>query len=129
MSGKVSDNDNNFFYDYVALLGTLQNQHFFSGVQTDKMLAWVKEVIDDGSSQAAAKETSKGPTKAEEKKIAKLEEDNKRLKEELEQLRSVSKAVEVLQSFKLPETLEAKVKAKGKGKGKGKAKEGEEAAA
>jgi len=129
--GKVSDADSNFFYDYVALLGTLQNQHFFSGDQTDQMLSWVKEAIDDGSSQATpAKENSKGLSKANEKKLQRLEEDNKRLKEELEKLRAVSKAVEVLQSFKLPASApEPKAKAKAKGKAKSKPKEEEDEAA
>lgn len=119
-SGKVRDTDNNFFYDYVALLGTLQNQHFFSGDQTDQMLSWVKEAIDDGSSAAPPPAKEKGPSKAEEKKLTKLQEDNKKLKEELEKMRSVSKAVEVLKSFKLETPAEPKAKAKSKAKAKAK---------
>mmetsp|Transcript_86719 Transcript_86719/g.269596 ORF Transcript_86719/g.269596 Transcript_86719/m.269596 type:complete len:226 (+) Transcript_86719:119-796(+) len=127
-TGKVSDTDNNFFYDYVALLGTLQNQHFFSGDQTDQMLSWVKEAIDDGSSAPApAAREPKGPTKAEEKKLKKLEEDNKRMKEELEQLRAVSSAVEVLKSFKL-DTSAPEPKAKARARAKAKSKPKEEAA-
>uniref|UniRef100_A0A7S1WFC4 Uncharacterized protein n=1 Tax=Alexandrium catenella TaxID=2925 RepID=A0A7S1WFC4_ALECA len=126
-SGKVRDTDNNFFYDYVALLGTLQNQHFFSGDQTDQMLSWVKEAIDDGSSQPAPAAKETGPSKGEEKKLSKLQEDNKRLKEELDKLQAVSKAVEVLKSFKLETpAAEPKAKAKSKAKAKAKAKESED---
>merc|ERR1712151_480868 len=46
---KFDNTDSNFFYDYLALLGTMQNQHFFSQKQTEKMLAWIKEIVDDGS--------------------------------------------------------------------------------
>ena len=42
-SGRYDNADSNFFYDYLALLGTMQNQHFFSQKQTEKMLGWIKE--------------------------------------------------------------------------------------
>ena len=49
--------DANFFYDYIALLGTMQsgleestlvcvcarNQHFFSPKQNQMMISWLKE--------------------------------------------------------------------------------------
>merc|ERR1719316_1714237 len=50
-TGKMDDRDSNFFYDYVALLGTMQNQHFFSPKQTDSMIEWITEV--SGSSEPA----------------------------------------------------------------------------
>merc|ERR1712048_230250 len=46
-SGKFDNSDSNFFYDYLALLGTMQNQHFFNQKQTESMLRWIKEVVDD----------------------------------------------------------------------------------
>jgi len=135
--GNICDSDSNFFYDYVALLGTLQNQHFFSSKQTDKMLSWVKEAIDDGSGAAAAaapREAAAGPSKGDEKKLKKLEDENKKLKDELAKLMGVCSAVEVLKAFKPEAAAEGKGKSKGKGKdkdkgkgkGKGKNKDAEE---
>jgi len=130
-NGNYLDADHNFFYDYVALLGTLQNQHFFSGKQTDEMLAWVKEAIDDGSSAAPAPKASAqkeaAASKAEEKKLKKLGEDNKKLKEELEKLASLSDAVGVLKNFK-PEVVEALGASKPKSKGRGRGKSAEDVA-
>merc|ERR1719394_812941 len=48
-AGTYDNTDSNFFYDYLALLGTMQNQHFFSQKQTEKMLGWIREVIEDES--------------------------------------------------------------------------------
>lgn len=121
--GKICDSDHNFFYDYVALLGTLQNQHFFSQKQTDKMLLWVKEAIDDGNGgsppPAAPPKEVAVSTKAEEKKLKKLEEENRKLKDELEKLTALAGAVEVLKTFK-PVSAVGGSKGKAKGKGKGK---------
>merc|ERR1711972_526845 len=70
-SGKYDNADSNFFYDYLALLGTMQNQHFFSQKQTEKMLYWIKEVVEDttmggaGASQSPEVESKK--SKAKEK--------------------------------------------------------------
>lgn len=72
---RYDNTDSNFFYDYLALLGTMQpgslgtnssvsdgvlslsnsscrqirlrNQHFFSTKQTEKMLGWIKEAAKD----------------------------------------------------------------------------------
>eukprot|EP00929_Paragymnodinium_shiwhaense_P042546 TRINITY_DN22000_c0_g1_i1.p1 TRINITY_DN22000_c0_g1~~TRINITY_DN22000_c0_g1_i1.p1 ORF type:complete len:190 (-),score=62.61 TRINITY_DN22000_c0_g1_i1:456-1025(-) len=98
--GKIIDPENNFYYDYVALLGTLQNQHFFSSQQTDSVLSWVKEAIEEDLYGDVEEEpvVSRGG----EEKLATLKEENAKLQRELEKLRSVSEAVEILQSFGLP---------------------------
>lgn len=77
--GKIDNSDSNFFYDYVALLGTMQNQHFFSFKQTDKMLEWIKEAVDESAAGA-------GPTKAEQKAAATI----KKLEDEVARLRVAS---------------------------------------
>eukprot|EP00927_Polykrikos_kofoidii_P011781 TRINITY_DN15034_c0_g1_i1.p1 TRINITY_DN15034_c0_g1~~TRINITY_DN15034_c0_g1_i1.p1 ORF type:complete len:334 (-),score=98.38 TRINITY_DN15034_c0_g1_i1:46-1047(-) len=48
--GKYDDQDSNFFYDYLALLGTMQNQPCFTSEQTEQLLSWIREVVDDGNS-------------------------------------------------------------------------------
>eukprot|EP00927_Polykrikos_kofoidii_P051776 TRINITY_DN45566_c0_g1_i1.p1 TRINITY_DN45566_c0_g1~~TRINITY_DN45566_c0_g1_i1.p1 ORF type:complete len:195 (+),score=63.83 TRINITY_DN45566_c0_g1_i1:116-700(+) len=119
MAGEISDKDDNFFYDHIALLGTLQNQHFFTLAQTDAMLTWIKEAVDVGGDPPAA-----APSKATTKKLKELEEEGARLRAELEKLRDVSAAVQVLQSFKpISQVVPvAKAKAKEKAKTRGKAR-------
>jgi len=106
-SGKFDKNDSNFFYDYVALLGTMQNQHFFSQKQNQAMLGWLKEALG----QSDGKEDVK-LSQAEVKAMSKLEDDNRKLAEELAKLKELSGAVWTLKTIKLPEASE------GKGKGK-----------
>ncbi|CAK0865965.1 unnamed protein product [Prorocentrum cordatum] len=56
---KFDNADSNFFYDYLALLGTMQNQHFFTQKQTEKMLEWIAEVVEHPTGGAAPKGTAK----------------------------------------------------------------------
>merc|ERR1712039_1165202 len=82
--GKYDNADSNFFYDYLALLGTMQNQHFFNQAQTEQMLGWIKDTVDDGTKDKSAEKASKA--KDEEidtlkKKIAKLEDEKNKLEE------------------------------------------------
>jgi len=116
-SGKYDNTDSNFFYDYLALLGTMQNQHFFSQKQTEKILQWIKEVVDASdmiAAPAASTKASKG-----------LEAENEKLRKKLAKYEAAPAA-------KTPET---KSKSKGKkdkekveepAKGKGKAAKVEE---
>lgn len=118
-SGKVDDTDDQFAYDYRALLGTLQNQHFFSNQQTESMLVWMKEVCDDGSS--ALEKFTPTTSKADAKRIRQLEEDNKRLTEEVAKFKDMQAAVKTIQSFGNSgkgESEKPKAKAKSKPKGK-----------
>jgi len=115
-AGKICDSDQNFFYDYIALLGTMQNQHFFSAKQTEKMLAWVHEAIGGSVAEAAPAQ----PAKADTKKLQKLQQENQSLKEEYEKMTVISSAVEVIKGFK-PLHPESEDKAKSKAKSKAKA--------
>jgi len=116
-AGKICDTDQNFFYDYIALLGTMQNQHFFSAKQTEQMLGWVSEAIG-GPVQETAPPTT---TKADTKKLKNLEEENKSLKEEYEKMKEISSAIEVIKTFKpLSSASEPTAKAKSKAKAKAK---------
>mmetsp|Transcript_83568 Transcript_83568/g.147778 ORF Transcript_83568/g.147778 Transcript_83568/m.147778 type:complete len:224 (+) Transcript_83568:81-752(+) len=123
-TGKYDNTDSNFFYDYLALLGTMQNQHFFSQKQTEKMLGWIKEVVD-GSEMTA--ET--GGSKA-------LESENAKLKKKLEKYegaaaKAKAKPAPVEEPAKskkgkkakevIPEPVKQEPKGKSKAKGKGKA--------
>lgn len=128
-TGKYDLTDSNFFYDYVALLGTMQNQHFFSQKQNKMMLGWLKDALEAGDQageKGVAKEQTKEPkatdAKVDSKALAKLEDENKKLREELSTLRELAAAVMVLKTVKLPK-LDEKVEAKGQGKGKAESKE------
>merc|ERR1719394_1886907 len=59
-AGTYDNTDSNFFYDYLALLGTMQNQHFFSQKQTEKMLGWIKEIVDHGVEGGSSQTTATG---------------------------------------------------------------------
>merc|ERR1711920_393146 len=101
--GKFDNSDSNFFYDYLALLGTMQNQHFFNQKQTENMLHWIKEVVDDYVGGASS--NGKGSTKDKKKEKSKEKE---------EPASKGGKAGKAKGAAKEPEP-----KPKGKGKGKG----------
>jgi len=104
-SGKYDNADANFFYDYLALLGTMQNQHFFSQKQTEKMLGWIKDIIDEEGIAGAEAPASTSGAKA-------LASENEKLRARLAKYEELQGAVEAIRSF----DLEAKAKAKGKAK-------------
>eukprot|EP00418_Pyrodinium_bahamense_P082502 CAMPEP_0179064564 /NCGR_PEP_ID=MMETSP0796-20121207/28012_1 /TAXON_ID=73915 /ORGANISM="Pyrodinium bahamense, Strain pbaha01" /LENGTH=203 /DNA_ID=CAMNT_0020761513 /DNA_START=112 /DNA_END=723 /DNA_ORIENTATION=+ len=131
--GRYNKADPNFFYDYVALLATMQNQHFFSQKQNKMMLDWLLEAVGGGATQQEPSKAAKGSAAAKgaagalAKDIAKLEAENEELEKELTGLRDLSSAVQVIQTFKLPTEqpkAKAKSRTKGKGRAKGKAKAG-----
>lgn len=119
-TGKYDNQDSNFFYDYLALLGTMQNQHFFSQKQTEKMLGWIKEVVDTSGMLAAPSGGSSSKT---------LEVENEKLRKKLEKLEG---AVQTIRNIETEPKGKNKTKAKAKeeppvkaspgkkGKGKGK---------
>lgn len=105
---KICDNDHNFFYDYIALLGTMQNQHFFTNRQTEKMLSWLAEALAGGG--IGPSNDSAGSKSAVRYKS--LEEENRCLREEYEKLLEVQDAVRVIQTFEpFNSTPESKAKA------------------
>ncbi|CAK9041507.1 unnamed protein product [Durusdinium trenchii] len=107
-AGRYDKEDSNFFYDYVALLGTMQNQHFFTGKQHQMMISWLKDALGgDGEKQ-----------KGNSKVVARLEEEHRKLQEEMNKLKDLSSAVQTLRSIRLPEAQEGKGKKSGKGEGK-----------
>merc|ERR1719159_517964 len=69
-SGKYDKSDPNFFYDYVALLATMQNQHFFNQKQNEQMLDWLLEAI--GGEEPKAKGKAAAAPSPLTKDIAKL---------------------------------------------------------
>jgi len=125
-SGKYDNTDSNFFYDYLALLGTMQNQHFFSQSQTEKMLSWIKEIVDDGSGGKGGDAASAAEINELKKKLATYEKTAK----SLAQLGGdsapapKSKAKGKAKAQAAPPMPEPPAK-KGKGKGKGKVVEEE----
>lgn len=91
------DKDPNFYYDYVALLSTMQNQHFFSQKQTKLLLDWLHEVVKAPSGEDKNATASKD--------IARLEAENARMLKEIEQMRELTSAISVLQGFKVPKSF------------------------
>jgi len=115
-TGKYDNTDSNFFYDYLALLGTMQNQHFFSTKQTEKMLGWIKEVVDTSGMLAAA------PSAGSKS----LEAENEQLRKKLAKLEGAVQAIRAIETepkakkTKAKEEPAAKASPGKKGKGKGK---------
>jgi len=117
--GRFDDSDGNFFYDYLALLGTMQNQHFFSQEQTEKLLAWIREAVDTGG---AAPPVGAAPAKDPEKRA--LETENEKLRQRLAKYegRDEPRAKAKGKAAAAPAEAAPPVRdTKGKGKGKGKA--------
>ena len=111
-SEKYDTDDPNFFYDYVALLGTMQNQHFFSTKQNTAMLGWLAEATGGSSSPPPPPPKVSAATA---KEMASLEAENKKLQAEIEKLKVVADAVNIIKTFKAPSPPEApKAKAKAK---------------
>jgi len=122
MKGQMGQADNNFFYDYLALLGTMQNQHFFNSKQSENMLAWIRECLgaDGGQAQAAAPPppapVKHQENKADLKKLEKLEGENEQLRAEMERFAELQSAVHFIQHHK-PKGA-GKGRAKGDGRGR-----------
>mmetsp|Transcript_22933 Transcript_22933/g.41646 ORF Transcript_22933/g.41646 Transcript_22933/m.41646 type:complete len:186 (+) Transcript_22933:107-664(+) len=117
VSGRFDTSDGNFFYDYAAMLGTMQNQHFFTQKQHQSMLTWLAEAVGaEIQPPPAAPAPAPKPTAKDTKAVASLEAENARLKEELAKLQGISNAVVTIQSWKMPEAATEEKKAKGKSK-------------
>jgi len=120
---EYDQSDPNFFYDYVALLSTMQNSHFFSDKQNKAMLSWLGEAVelDKGPRPQQQQEQTKPAAspqwsdKGTLKQISKLEDENRKMAEQIEKLRKISAAVEVIKNFKVPKQEKATEKAAGKG--------------
>jgi len=134
-NGSYDQSDPNFYYDYVALLSTMQNQHFFNGKMSNSLLEWLSEAVAPEEATVEPPQASKAVS-ATNKEITQLEKENAKLAAEIARMKEISSAVQTIQSFKLPPSMlekpkpkakaKAKAKAKGKVKGKGKGKEEEE---
>jgi hypothetical protein len=121
-NGKYDKKDTNFSFDYVALLGTMQNQSFFSKKQNQMMINWLKDALSSSETTAESSKTS-AAAKGETKAVARLEEENRKLAEEIAKLKELSAAVLVLKTIKLPEADSKGKGSKGKG-GKGESGKG-----
>mmetsp|Transcript_21591 Transcript_21591/g.43560 ORF Transcript_21591/g.43560 Transcript_21591/m.43560 type:complete len:204 (+) Transcript_21591:93-704(+) len=117
--GHSQAQDPNFFYDYVALLATMQNQHFLDDEQNRRICGWLYEALGHelGIPAAGGKGKGKDNSAAAQRELAKLEAENEALKKELEQLRGLSTAIAAFKAFKplqAEKTAEPKAKAKAK---------------
>eukprot|EP00930_Biecheleria_cincta_P100476 TRINITY_DN9210_c1_g2_i1.p1 TRINITY_DN9210_c1_g2~~TRINITY_DN9210_c1_g2_i1.p1 ORF type:complete len:203 (-),score=72.21 TRINITY_DN9210_c1_g2_i1:62-670(-) len=92
------DTDANFYYDYVGLLATMQNQHFFNQKQTKAIQDWLHDAVK--VSPGEKKDSKNAPSSS--KDISRLESENAKLLKEIEQLRELSAAVQVIKAFELP---------------------------
>lgn len=95
-SGRINDPDQNFFYDYVALLGTMQNQHFFTNKQAVKMFAWMAEALTEDERAPGINIGGKRAAM-----VKSLEHKNKSLWQEYERLLEMQGAVKIIQNFDL----------------------------
>jgi len=95
-SGRIYDPDQNFFYDYVALLGTMQNQHFFTNKQAVKMFAWMAEALTEDERAPGINIGGKRAAM-----VKSLEHKNKSLWQEYERLLEMQGAVKIIQNFDL----------------------------
>lgn len=121
---KYDTSDTDFFYDYVALLGTLQNQYFFDEKQNKLLLNWLADAISQESQPPAP--PPQQALNSDVQKAGSLEKENSKLKAELEKLREVSDAIMLFKSFKIPSLPTEEGRGKGKGKGKAKQASDEE---
>jgi len=78
VGGKTGGSDENFFYDYLGLLGTMQNQHFFSAKQVQRIQGFMHEALgaelgkDTGGKAAPAKGADAAKLQAENDQLKKL---------------------------------------------------------
>eukprot|EP00913_Durusdinium_trenchii_P007800 g7321.t1 len=85
-AGRYDKEDSNFFYDYVALLQVSECPH-------PQQLTWQQDALGgDGEKQ-----------KGNSKVVARLEEEHRKLQEEMNKLKDLSSAVQTLRSIRLPE--------------------------
>lgn len=87
--------------DYLALLGTLQNQPF-SARQSATLRQWIAEALGAGKDDFGAQDR---PARADLKKLQRLTETNQVLAEELQKLKKLEKAVRIFASFQMPSGL------------------------
>lgn len=121
-TGRYDKKDQNFFYDYVALLSTMQNQPFFSEKENKQMLKWLLEAVASDAPPEPAQPAAKAalaPSLA--KDIARLEAENAELSRQAEKMRELSDAVAFIQGFK-PLLPEADEPADGEGEAAGEGK-------
>eukprot|EP00930_Biecheleria_cincta_P086316 TRINITY_DN75628_c0_g1_i1.p1 TRINITY_DN75628_c0_g1~~TRINITY_DN75628_c0_g1_i1.p1 ORF type:complete len:1054 (-),score=261.82 TRINITY_DN75628_c0_g1_i1:63-3224(-) len=90
--------------EYVALLGTLQNQFFFTAEQSDSLRSWICEALARDSSRRAGEEAnaarSDGADRAEKAQLRRLRERQEALRSELETLYALQEAVSAFVNFK-----------------------------
>jgi len=102
-TGKYDKSDANFFYDYIGLLGTMQNQTFFSENQHKTLLGFMSRAAGDGKAAAAPEpEAPAAAPRSSGKDVSRLESENQRLKEEIEKLKALSSAVKLIQTWTMP---------------------------
>lgn len=112
--GNINDPEKNFFYDYIALLGTMYNQHFFAARQTEKILIWLTEAL--AGDRVGLRGNDVGSKHAQSYKS--LRDENTMLKEEYEQLLKVQHAIRIIQNFEPQNVPEVKAKMDSKRKPK-----------
>jgi len=118
-----AQSDPNFFYDYVALMGTMQNQHFFNEKQNKSILMWIREATEHELGKTKDNNNNSKAANASAKEVSRLEAENSALKQEIEKLRELSEAVQAIKAYK-PVEPEPKAKAKAKTKSRAKRTKG-----
>lgn len=111
-AGKMGKNDPNFYYDFVGLLGTVQNQSFIKYKQKEVVASWINELVGGGQEKKAAQKMAQQKA-AENKKLEAAKAEVAKLKAELQKYKELSNALGAISKFQLSKESN---EAKGKGK-------------
>merc|ERR1711862_117409 len=118
-AGQYDKKDANFFYDFIGLIGTMQNQHFFSTKQNKTMLGYMSQAAGEAAGEIP-EYTPEPPqpqtSPKDSKETARLEAENKRFAEEIAKLKALSGAIQVIQTWSMPSSDDAGDKPKKKGR-------------
>lgn len=87
--------------DYLALLGTLQNQSCFGARQSAMLRQWICEALSAGRDEGR-REASERASHTMLKKLQQLEEANQVLTKEVQKLKALEKAVQTFLTFQAP---------------------------
>ena len=101
-SKRYIDPRNDIFYEYLALLSTMQKQPFFDGAQTEKIFEWVREATKVPSPDAIAHARERhqiSGNRQTARSSGDAAEENARLKAELAKFKRLENAVSILQTF------------------------------
>lgn len=96
LAGKIGHDDENYLNDYLGLLGTMQNQAFFSVKQVQRLQGFMKESLVHDSPEVVAKDAK---SSTQQRKIVPPLDNG--------EIKKLVDAVKIIQSFATPDAVEA----------------------